>query len=315
MSARIRTLSPKLEDTNETPVLHAPRLVVVTGDGDDTDRGATTMLDPEQYAAYLAMQGLADATIRVYRPMMVRWCDWAVANGEDPWRPDPLPVRRWSQTITGTKSSLAHARAAMHHLCVALGTVDVSPAIPLPREPRRQRPGLEHDQAVKLATTAEGMGVKGTAVLFALYTAARRSEVANMEWRRVDFATGRVTLERPKTRDLHSVPLHPALREHFELRRVPGEQWLFPGRWGGHVSPATIGAWTEDVAEQAGLGHVTPHQLRRTTLTEAYDATGDLRACQDLAGHTDPATTSLYTRTSERRLGAAMAAVDYRKAS
>jgi integrase/recombinase XerC len=279
--------------------------------------GAGTMppIDRDQYAAHLAMQGLADATIRVYVPMMVRWADWSIGNGHDPWRPDPLAVRAWSSTIVGTRSSLAHARAAIHHLCDVLQVDDVSPVIHLPREPRRQQPLLDHEQAVRLATAAETSGIGGTAVLVMMYTAARVSEAASLAWRRVDFAVARVTLQRPKTRDLHTVPLHPQLREHLEPRRVPGETWVFSGRFGGHISPARMREWVADVASNAGVGHVTPHMLRRTALTEAYDATGDLRAVQDVAGHTDPSVTATYTRTSSKRLAAAVEAIDYRKSA
>jgi hypothetical protein len=70
-----------------------------------TDGRTTPMppIDREQYAAHLAMQGLADASIRVYVPMMVRWCDYAIGHGHDPWRPCPLAVRDWSHTINGTR--------------------------------------------------------------------------------------------------------------------------------------------------------------------------------------------------------------------
>ncbi|MBA2557900.1 MAG: site-specific integrase [Chloroflexi bacterium] len=268
-------------------------------------------IDPDQFAAYLIMAEKADNTIRNYRAMFIRWCDWAIAHGRDPYRPDPLAVRAWGATINGTKSSLAHARATIGHLCAALGVEDVSPAIPLPREPRRNHRALHHHQAVALVQQAHQAGLKGTAVLVALYTTARRSEVASLSWHRIMFDIGQVTLVRPKTRDLHTVPLHPVLAEHLEQRRTDGEKWVFPGRYGGHLAPATIWRYVLDVAEAAGVGHVTPHQLRHTSLTEAYDATGDLRAVQDLAGHTDPAVTARYTRTSERRLAAAVAALDY----
>jgi len=121
-----------------------------------------------------------------------------------------------------------------------------------------------------------------------------------------------LTLDRTKTRDLHTVPMHPVLGQLLADRRVPGEQWVFPGRYGGHVSPATVWAWVIEVAETAGVAsRVTPHRLRHTALTVANDATGDLRAVQDLAGHTDPSVTARYTATSARRMDAAVAALEY----
>lgn len=267
-------------------------------------------MDQDQFTAYLAMQGLADQTLRNYRAMFARWCDYAITHDRNPMQPDPLTARAFATTLTGGRSIRAHARATIHHLCSALQVDDVSPAIPLPRQPRQSKAAIPHDQAVNLAQTALGSGLKGLAVLVGLYTAARRSEIASLCWRRIDFETRTVTLERPKTRDLHTVPLHSQLAAVLEPRRVPGDMWVFPGRWGGHVAPGTISAWVEDVAADAGL-RISSHMLRRVALTQINEVTEDLRAAQQFAGHTDPAVTSVYTRASERRMDAAIESLDW----
>lgn len=271
-----------------------------------------TTLDIDQYVAFCALQGLSDSTLRTYRALYLRWCDWCTTYGRDPDRPDPLSVRAWAKTIHGSRSMLTQARAMVGQMCRALECDEVQTAIYVPadRTARAYR-GLEHDQAVALATQAHTAGIAGTAVLVALYTSARRGEIASLQWPRVDFDRMTVRFERPKVRDLHTVPLHTRLAEHLAERRVPGEQWVFPGRHGGHVAPATIWQWIGQVAEAAGVGHVTPHQLRHTSLTEANDNTGDLRAVQDLAGHSDPSQTSRYTRKNESRLRAAVESLDF----
>lgn len=269
------------------------------------------MIDAETFGAYLALQELSEATIRAYRPLFVRWCDYATAAGRDPFRPDPLTVRAWAAKLPGTRALVAQARAMIGHLCTALEVDDVSAAIPLPRQPQRPARALEPDAARALVAAAHRSGLAGTAVLVGLYTAARRSEIASLAWRRVDFASGQLTLERSKVRDLHTVPLHPVLASHLEDRHVPGELWVFPGRHGGHVAPATVWRWVLEVADAAGIGKVTPHQLRHTALTVANDATGDLRAVQTLAGHTDPAVTARYTRSSAGAMRRAVGALDY----
>jgi len=118
----------------------------------------------------------------------------------------------------------------------------------------------------------------------ALYTAGRRSEVASLAWANVDFDRNTITLTRPKVRDTLQLPLHPNLADAL-IRRWDGEQqWVFAGRHGGHVSPAQVWTWVRQVAADAGLGHVTPHMLRRTSLTQINDSTRDLRAAQLFAG-------------------------------
>lgn len=270
-------------------------------------------MDREQFAAYLVMHDLADGSIRNYTAMYVRWCDYATAHGRDPMRPDALTVRAFAAQIHGTRSIIAHARSTIGHLCRALDVEDVSPAIPLPRQPRKpSNRALDHDVAVRLATHAARAGLKGTAVLVGMFTFARVSEIASLTWRNVKFEAGTITTMRPKSRDIHTVPLHPQLHDHLYARWVPGEQWVFPGRYGGHLSPARIREWVNEVAADAGCGHVTPHQLRHTSLTEAYDASNDLRAVQELAGHTDPSVTARYTRRTEQHMRAAVESLDYR---
>lgn len=269
------------------------------------------MIDREQFAGYLAVNGLTDNTIRVYTAMSVRWVDWATTNGRDPYKPDPLSVRAWSKTVTGTRASLAHARSAISWWCRACQSEDVSATIPLPRKGSTAKPLLNRDQTIQLLATADTAGLAGLAVKVAVYTAGRRSEVASLKWSNVDFAGGWITLIRPKVRDLHRLPLHPALAADLEQRSGTGEDWVFPGRHGGHIAPATCWKWIGTVAQQAGIGHVTPHMLRRTSLTEINDATKDLRAAQLFAGHSRPETTALYTRVSDERLASAAAALNW----
>lgn len=60
---------------------------------------------------------------------------------------------------------------------------------------------------------------------------------------------------------------------------------------------------------RAGLArHVKSHDMRATALTEAYQRTKDLRAVQEIAGHANPATTTIYTGVSMAAKRAAMGA-------
>lgn len=268
-------------------------------------------MDREQFAAYLALEGLADNTVRMYLSLWTRWCDFAVSRDRDAQRPDPLTVRAWVADLPGSSATRGQAKATMGHACRALGVDDVSDAVPVPRQPRRYSKALAVADTQRLAEHAHQAGIKGLAVLVGLYTAGRRSEIATLAWPRIDLQARTVTLDRPKTRDLHRIPLHPVLGALLAERRVPGRQWVFEGRWGGHVSPATIWEWVLEVAAEAGVGHVTPHVLRHTALTWANDATADLRAVQDLAGHVNPAVTARYTRASSDAMQRAVWSLDY----
>jgi integrase/recombinase XerD len=143
-----------------------------------------------------------------------------------------------------------------------------------------------------------------------MFLALRRFEIAKAEWSRFDenMEWYTVTGKLDKTA---TIPVHPVIREEFEPRR--GEGFLFPGRLGmrDHVTPASVWGWTSTVAKAAGLGHVSTHRLRHTSLTTALDGTGNLRAVMEFARHARPETTAGYTRTTKEQLRAVSEALEY----
>ncbi len=97
------------------------------------------------------------------------------------------------------------------------------------------------------------------------------------------------------------VALSPDVVAH--LRQVePG--WVFPGRDGGPMRPATVG---KKVAAVLGQGW-TAHTLRHRCGTTAYAGTSDLVAVQQLLGHASVATTQRYIGSGFGPVRAAVAA-------
>lgn len=266
-------------------------------------------MHPDQFRAHLHLNDVTLGTIRTYSSFYTRWWghpgrDWQTRM----WT--PAGVAEWVATLPQSRSSLEQARTVVAHACDATGRDrGLRMAVTIPRTARKKRTrALTHVDAARLHETAVDAGVKGLAVLVGLYTGARRSEIASLAWSRVH--PDEVVLSRPKNRDLHPVPLHPMLAEHLEGFRVAGQFWVFPGRWGGHAAPSTVGTWIGQVAVRAGVEGVTPHRLRHTCLTEIVDSTGDLRAAQEIAGHASPSVTALYTRASDVRKRAAIGVLD-----
>ena len=153
-------------------------------------------------------------------------------------------------------------------------------AVRVPPAPELVNQSLEVEEAKALVETARGWWPKGGMVLLGMYLALRRFEIAKAEWSRFDenLEWYTVTGKREKTATL---PVHPVLRGEFAPRRRDG--FIFPGRFGGGVNPATVATWTGEVAEAAGFGHVRTHQLRHTSLTTALDNTENLRAVMEFA--------------------------------
>lgn len=78
--------------------------------------------------------------------------------------------------------------------------------------------------------------------------------------------------------------------------RPPG--WVFPNGLGGHLSPAHVGK----LLARAMAHQATPHQLRHRFASKSYQATNDIRAVQELLGHSSVATTQRYTAVADGAL-------------
>ncbi|MDE3131493.1 MAG: tyrosine-type recombinase/integrase, partial [Acidobacteriota bacterium] len=108
-----------------------------------------------------------------------------------------------------------------------------------------------------------------------------------------------------KLRNDRYVPLHPELKtlidqwlaQRGETSRHP---LLFVTARGWPISNTKIEAALARNARRAGIGHVTPHQLRHTLATQAVNRGMSLDAIAALLGHRDMSMTMVYARIADR---------------
>ena len=265
-------------------------------------------LDPH-FMEYLIGEGLSDRTVALYSQRLAVAVRWAELHGTTLLDAGPSTIRAYAkECVQFSHSSRGQAVAMLRHYWEwKHRPYPPYKAIRVPPQPEMVCRAIEDDQARDLVKVALGWKPEGTAVLFGMYLALRRTEIAAAEWSRFtdDMGWYTVTGKRDKTATL---PVHPTLRAELE---DGGEGYLFPGRLGGHVAPATVWDWVKQVAAEVGLHDFTTHQLRHTALTTANDRTGDLRAVQTFARHENPETTAGYTRTKRVRLREISDSLDY----
>lgn len=130
------------------------------------------------------------------------------------------------------------------------------------------------------------------------YAGMRRAEIAALHQ---DWVTHMGLLVTGKGRKVRRVPIHPNLAPLLMF-----QGWAFPSpyRKRDHVCPDYVADRVEAVLEGW-----TTHSLRHRFATQAYRATKDIRAVQQLLGHASPTTTARYVLLDEDTLAAVVQAV------
>ena len=88
--------------------------------------------------------------------------------------------------------------------------------------------------------------------------------------------------------------------------KAQDEAALFVGRRGERLSAQSVWSRLKQRGQQAGLATgVHPHVLRHSFASHMLQSSGDLRAVQELLGHSSIATTQIYTRLDFQHLAQA----------
>ncbi len=78
--------------------------------------------------------------------------------------------------------------------------------------------------------------------------------------------------------------------------------FLFINEDGRKISRQDVYTIIKNLGERVLKKHITPHTLRHSFATHMLENGADLRVVQELLGHSDVATTQLYTHVSKKRL-------------
>lgn len=184
--------------------------------------------------------------------------------------------------------------------------------IQAPKAPRTLPKTMDVDQTAQFVTI-EGddfCSVRDRAILELIYGAGLRlSELAGLDLTAIDLNEGlvRVLGKGQKTRLLPiGRQAKSALQQWLNLRVQscsPEVSALFLSRQGGRLSHRAIQQRFQKYTQTQGMPQgVHPHMLRHCFASHILESSGDLRAVQELLGHSNISTTQIYTHLDFQHL-------------
>ena len=274
---------------------------------------------PGAFLRHLAVERNASAhTLRSYANDLGDFQRFLAARGTpDLASADLRLIRAWLAALHArglAPASVARKLAAVrscYRFLVRRGVVEGNPAREArsPRQPRKLVSFLPIDEATQLV---DGRALGGAsrerdrAILEILYASGLRvSELAGLDLDDVD-RTERTLRVLGKGRKERIVPYGGAAARALETwlgERGEADGALFTNARGGRLTVRSVHTIVRRSARAAGITRrVSPHTLRHTFATHLLDGGADLRAIQELLGHSRLSTTQRYTHVGAEQL-------------
>ena len=151
--------------------------------------------------------------------------------------------------------------------------------------------------------------IRDKAMVELLYSSGLRlSELCslNMDSVSVKERSCRVVGKGNKTRDLPvGEKAIQSLRDWLLVRKnisSDSNKALFLNKNGKRISTRSVQLRLERLSKKRGLPMVNPHMLRHSFASHILESSGDLRAVQEMLGHSDIGTTQIYTKLDFQHL-------------
>jgi site-specific recombinase XerD len=303
-----------------------------------------TPMQAEASQAWLEAIALLDADLRrrnaaartraAYRSDLLQLALWASAQGLEPAAVDHRALRRHAALLSDRgngATTVARKLAAARALFRALrehGRVAQNPAdlVAAPKRGHKLPRVLDAEEMAALLDripASTPLELRDRAMFELAYASGLRAEeLVTLDVGAVDFDAEEVRVE-GKGAKTRIVPTgesalralsdyaergRPALASNRQVARPASDRALFLSKSGRRLSTSDVRRRLRVWARQAAVaGRVHPHALRHSFATHLLDGGADLRAIQELLGHSSISTTQIYTRVESARLKRAYA--------
>ena len=275
-----------------------------------------------EHLLYLQVEkGLAGNSVVSYRRDLARLKAHAESCGRGPQALDKAELKRFVMSLTreglsprSVSRMISSVRGFYRYLLLD-GHIKSDPTSDLVSPQAGQKlPRFltqeEVERLIEAPDTTTPAGVRDRAMIELLYaTGLRVSELIGLSTSSVDvdrgllFCTGKGSKQR-------RVPVGRSalawLQKYGAARRAllagRDSQRLFVGHSGRALTRQSFWSALKKHAERAGLRGVSPHVLRHSFATHLLEHGADTRSVQAMLGHSDLATTQIYTHVTGERL-------------
>lgn len=275
-----------------------------------------------QFLRYLrAERNVSPHTLNAYQSDLALFGEFLAASGLAWQAVDRAALRRYVVSLQAegsARATIARKLACLrsfYRFAQREAQVERNPAqhVLTPRRGERLPNVLTvHEMASLLRTPEYGtpQGLRDRAILELLYAAGLRvSELValdnGIDWGRAEARIwGKGSKERIVVLGQPALAAIKAYIEHGRPALAAGKSSgaLFIHRRGGRLSDRSVRELVAAYARLAGIERaVSPHTLRHTFATHMLDGGADLRVVQELLGHSNLATTQMYTHVSQHQ--------------
>ncbi len=276
----------------------------------------------KEYCAYLSMErGASKNTLDSYSRDIKRWCAWLGQNKkqdlDDVVRQDIVDYLDELLSFNYAISSMERALCAIKSFCGFCASEnyakkDPSSTIALPKTPDRLPDVISIEEVNNLLDQNfenSPTALRDHAILETLYGCGLRvSELTGLDINSVFLQEGFIRVFGKGSKE-RICPIGGAaarvLAQYFSEGRPflhpknmmipPDNQAVFLNARGKRITRQSIFSIVEKYGLKVGIKGLHPHTLRHSFATHMLEGGADLRSIQEMLGHSNIATTQLYT--------------------
>jgi len=286
----------------------------------------STFAEPvESFLAWLELErGLSNNTIQAYARDLVQCAEYLKMKGVPDWQAVKESfVSEWMASLsranlartTQARKLSALRMFARHLVRENIRKDDFTELLGAPKLSRKLPDVLNREEIERLLNAPSlttPHGIRDRAILELFYSSGLRvSELCGILLQNINLEEGYVRVfgkgSKERIAPIGSAAVKAvsdyvtAARPHFVKANTGSE--LFLSQQGRAISRKMIWVMIKSYATKAGIKKpIKPHLLRHSFATHLLEGGADLRAIQEMLGHSDISTTQIYTSVQADRL-------------